>query len=759
MSEPTASSARDSARSTWSDRWLLDAFRRAAHPLAEQVDAGARSAWEALERAGVPAAAVLRAACDAASAQPADLALVGPAQAGLLAEVVSRRYGVVPVGRVGNALEIATANPLAEGLEQAIGFAAGCRVRVLVASPAAIASAHARMYVAEAASAAAAPSIAWRRTDGRAGSDATVGRGAASELLDAIVTDALAQGASDAHLEPQSDDMLVRFRIDGVMHDARRVPSETASYMISRLKVQAGLDIADRMRPQDGRASVTYAGRAVDLRISTLPLGNRSEKVVIRMLDSGTASVPLAALGFTRGERERVERLLTMNEGMVLVTGPTGSGKTTTLYSALRHLQNGRTNIVTVEDPIEYRLEGVNQVQVNERAGMTFAAALRSILRQDPDVVLVGEIRDADTASIAIKASMTGHLVLSTLHTNDATSAVARLLDIGADGGSLAGALKGVIAQRLVRKVCEVCSTEEDLSLLARDQQQLLASYDATRVRRAVGCATCRDTGYRGRSVVSEVLVVTPELQRAIARGASVDELTDLARAAGMLSMWESGVERVGLGVTTLNELLDNIAMPIPETDDAGASQQPDIDAIISEWRVGASEAGAGAPASAEATGHETRVRATPATIGQFRPPALSPSPAVGERGRGGAVLVVDEDLLARRAAASALEAAGFEVLQCSDGATALAYVRRLRPAFVVTEVATPRLDATALLRELVGETDAPAVLVFTEQRSAELAGWLAALGARATVQKDGGVDALVAAMRVESRAATALAA
>ncbi len=530
-------------------------------------------------------------------------------------------------------------------------------------------------------------------------------------MLDQILATALRERASDVHLEPKKDGMLVRFRVDGALYDAGRVPPETAPSLVSRVKVTANLDIADRIRPQDGRASTPLSGRPIDLRVSTLPLGGVGEKVVIRILDAQVSAIGMDRLGFTPGELQRLHRFLGLQEGMILATGPTGSGKTTTLYSALRHVQSSEKNVVTVEDPIEYRLEGINQVQVNERTGLTFAAALRSILRQDPDVVLVGEVRDAETAGIAIRASMTGHLVLSTLHTNDAPSAVARLADIGVEMGALAGALKGIVAQRLVRRLCAECSRPTALSDLPPDQQVFLAGMRTDGLRRAVGCPACRGTGYRGRMVVAEILAVTPEVQHAVARGASVAELSEMARRGGMRTLWESGLERVLSGATSLHELVDNVSAPFVE----GTSSQGSVDALLARLL---GERGA-APAS----------------------PAPEPAPGAAR------VLVVDEDREARRSLRAELEREGFRVIEAADGEAGVAYARRLRPDLVVTEIALPRLDGLGVVQALAGGAEGPPVVVYTGQTDPGMLAWARELGAREALTRTAGVKALAACL------------
>ncbi|MEW5927794.1 MAG: ATPase, T2SS/T4P/T4SS family [Gemmatimonadota bacterium] len=713
----------------WPDQWLMDEFRRIGHASAAAAAViPAATAWEALSAAGVADSVILKAASAASRLPPADLSGAGAELAPLLPRAAALRFDVAPVRLHEGALEVAAANPVRHGLAEELQAAASRPVRLVLASPAQLRSTRESVYRAPAPP---PPAAAHRHSPApapAAGAGTLELGGTPVEILDRILAAALRDKASDVHLEPKADGMLVRFRVDGALYDAGWVPGETAPPLVSRIKVTANLDIADRIRPQDGRAVTRLGGRPVDLRVSTLPLGGVGEKVVIRILDSNVASTGLESLGFTPAELHRLDRLLAMREGMILATGPTGSGKTTTLYSALRHVQSSESNVVTVEDPIEYRLPGINQVQVNDRAGLSFAAALRSILRQDPDIVLVGEIRDAETAQIAIKASMTGHVVLSTLHTNDAPSAIARLADIGAEAGALSGALKGVLAQRLVRRLCGECSQPLALSELPPEQQVLLMGRRTDGLRRQVGCPACRGTGYRGRMVVAEILVVDAEMQHAVARGASVPELTELARGNGMRTLWESGLERVLAGATSLHELVDNVAAP--PVQDGGA--QSEVDALLAQLLGGGSKA----PAPA----------APPA-----RPPS-APSRAGG--GPGARILVVDEDREARRALRAELEGAGFRVIEAADGEAGVAYARRLRPDLVVTEVAMPRLDGIGLLQALRDEAGAPPVVVCTSQDDAALLDWARELGAQGAYSRPVDVRQLTACLQAPLRSA-----
>ena len=369
-----------------------------------------------------------------------------------------------------------------------------------------------------------------------------------------LVRDAHDAGASDIHLEATRSGLAARFRLDGVLAPAPEPPAELHHAVVSRIKLLAELDIAERRRPQDGRIRVRLEARELDLRVSTVPT-MFGESVVLRLLDRGGRPVGLEELGMAPDVLERVNRLARRPHGMLLVTGPTGSGKTTTLYAALGQREAMTEKIITVEDPVEYQLPGVTQVPVHRQAGVTFGAALRSILRQDPDVVMVGEMRDAETAEIAVQAAMTGHLVFSTLHTNDAVGAVPRLLDLGVPDYLVAATVEGILAQRLVRRICAQCRTTYHPS---GESVALLCGQPVGRValERGAGCAACRGTGFRGRAGLFELLVVTDEVKDAITRGAGRADLRTIAREAGMTTLREDGWRKVREGTTTVEEVL-----------------------------------------------------------------------------------------------------------------------------------------------------------------------------------------------------------
>ena len=550
----------------FTDEWLVHTIEpllpdQAIAALRQESSPAPVSLWETLiQRKLVADNEVLGALATRFRLPVADLSRVDPKLAQAVPEQVARRFNVVPVGQTDSYLEVATANPFDIDAEKMLAFATGREVRMLLGSPARIRERLDDMY--------RQGDVVNRLLEGIGGdfdvkelkeeeievaSAEQASQRPIIRLVDMMLADGVSSRASDIHVEPIEGGVAVRYRIDGVLRQVMKIPRNAGLPLISRIKIMSGLDIADRLRPQDGRARVSVNGEAVDLRISTLP-ASLGEKVVIRILSQRTTVLTLESLGMHEDERRAVKNLLGNKEGIILVTGPTGSGKTTTLYSAIRLVQSEGVNIVTVEDPVEYRLgENIVQVQVHEKAGLTFASALRSILRQDPDVVLVGEIRDQETAQIAVQASLTGHLVLSTLHTNDAPNAVTRLVDMGMEAYKIASALRGVVAQRLMRRICPACRAPSTDPVPERAAPFIAAG---TKLFRAVGCPECTMTGYRGRFSIVEVLTMNSELEHLIGLGTTADKLAEAARAAGMGSLWESGLRHVLAGESTVEELL-----------------------------------------------------------------------------------------------------------------------------------------------------------------------------------------------------------
>ncbi len=380
------------------------------------------------------------------------------------------------------------------------------------------------------------------------------------KLINGLLTDAVRRGASDIHIEPFEHEIRVRYRIDGALLEIMRPPLKMKAALTSRVKILSQLNIAERRVPQDGRLKLKMGSRVIDFRVSTLPV-LFGEKIVLRILDKGNLTLDLTKFGFeVKAEKDLMKAILNPY-GMVLVTGPTGSGKTTTLYSALSRINTPEVNIMTAEDPVEYNLMGINQVLVRTEIGLTFAAALKAFLRQDPNIIMIGEIRDLETGGIAIKAALTGHLVLSTLHTNDAPSTITRMIDMGIEAFNVASAVNLVVAQRLIRRICKDCKaehtyTDPELSALGTN----LESLRKLTFMKGTGCDTCSGTGYKGRAGLYEVMALSPELRRMILRGASVVEIRDQAVSEGMLTLRMDGMKKIERGITTLEEVVKETA-------------------------------------------------------------------------------------------------------------------------------------------------------------------------------------------------------
>lgn len=487
-----------------------------------------------------------------------------------LAELVPEKFlaehRMVIVSDDGARLLVATADPFQSDAVAALAFLAEREVILALATATDIEACQARLFGrgtrAEAGDLARAAEPAG---DQAGGEDVRRLEDMASaapivRLVHDIIERAANERASDIHIEPRADAVLVRFRVDGLLRTVETLPPSVRTALASRIKIMARLDIAERRLPQDGRIKVSVRGREIDLRASTMPtLGG--ESVVLRILDRTTIPLDFASLGFDGVELEGFKRLLAEPNGIILVTGPTGSGKTTTLYTAMGTLNSPSQKLFTVEDPIEYQLAGVNQIHVNPKIGLTFASALRSILRQDPDIVMIGEIRDLETAEIAIRASLTGHLVLSTVHTNSAAATVTRLLDMGVEDYLLASSLKGVLAQRLVRRLCEACATPSPPSEPYEAKLRTLAGAafpvtSAAHVRAACGCPKCHGTGFSGRTAIYELMRVTPAVRDAMLGQTNERSIETAARTSGLRTLMENGVAKVLGGETTLDEVL-----------------------------------------------------------------------------------------------------------------------------------------------------------------------------------------------------------
>jgi type IV pilus assembly protein PilB len=491
---------------------------------------------------------------------------VDPQAAQLVSETLARRYLAVPIGWWEGRLIVAMADPSNVFAIDDIRTITGAEVRQVVATAEAVTAAinkyHRRDSEAEQITAQASAASTSTHDDDRLSNIKDVREDAPIvRLVNLLITQAIADRASDIHVEPTGKDLRIRYRIDGVLHEVMRSPRNIQNGIISRLKVMADINIAERRIPQDGRITSTVEGRSVDLRVATLPTVH-GEKVVMRILDNSTAKFNLSELGFLPENMARYELSYSKPYGTVLVTGPTGSGKTTTLYATLNILNQPTKNVITVEDPVEYQLEGINQVQVHNKAGLTFASALRTILRSDPDIILVGEIRDRETASIAVEAALTGHLVLSTLHTNDASTTPNRLIEMGVEPFLVGSALDCIVAQRLARRLCDRCKQPYEL-----DEEHMAAiGWDVAglalpdHLYRSVGCQVCGKTGYSGRYAVHEVLNVNEEVERMIVEHAHADDIRKAAIADGMVTLRHAGLLGAAAGVTSLDEVLRVIA-------------------------------------------------------------------------------------------------------------------------------------------------------------------------------------------------------
>ena len=694
------------------DEWLLVTLDGLLTPeqMTELRSLQEDSFWEAAVRRNfVTDDDILQALAPRFRMKIANVQMVSQQAKELVPEHLARKYRILPLAISDSVLDIATSDPHDLDCERTMAFALGRTIRMALGSPSKIAERIDELYRPENVVEKILEGV---KTDydveaiSEEFEDAEMDIGQADRaaerpvirLVDHIVAEGIQSRASDIHIEPEEAGVSVRYRIDGVLRQVMVLPRAAGIPLVSRIKIMASLDIADRLRPQDGRARVAVNGNRVDLRVSTLP-ASQGEKVVIRILDQRSTVLSLDALGLNADESARIKGLLDVREGVVLVTGPTGSGKTTTLYSMLRTIQARGVNIVTVEDPVEYRLQGIVQVQVNEKAGLTFVAALRSILRQDPDVILVGEIRDRETANIAIQASLTGHLVLSTLHTIDASSSVTRLADIGIEPYKIAAAIKGIVAQRLMRRLCHSC--RELHTAPVPEKMRRWFPDGMTTLYRGVGCPDCSLTGYRGRFSITEVVVATGEFERRVAANESLDKLVEAAREGGMLSLWESGIQHVRNGETSIDELLRVLEAPMETGRPAQGS---------------ATDAAVEHPAPARSPGALTGLAAQilPHTSpGRSPLHAVPPSPMAGEQfqlvddvaadGRPAprkVLLVEDEDAL-RRVMKDLLEREGFVVFEAEDGVKALDEIDRAAPDIVVLDLNLPRLDGYGVLSHL----------------------------------------------------------
>ncbi len=521
-------------------------------------------------------------------------------------------------------------------------------------------------------------------------------------LVDTLIAKAVTMQASDIHLEHADNESIIRFRIDGIMRSIMKIPLYSSRPVVSRIKIMSNLDVAEHRRPQDGRSKLRVEGQEIGLRVSILPTAH-GETAVIRLLDKRVASVPFDQLGFRDSVASRLRRLISAKQGFVLVTGPTGSGKTTTLYSAVNLLKSDATNIVTVEDPIEYKLDGINQVQVNEKQGLTFAGVLRSVLRQDPNILLIGEIRDQETADVAFQAAMTGHMVLSTLHTNDTVSSIGRLMDMGVDRNRIASGLSGVTAQRLVRKLCLSCRVERNAEEIDANVAQLLKVHDLpTTVFVSKGCTECHLTGYKGRVAIVELLKIENEVRDLISSGALESEIYEIALEIGRLyTLTRDALTAATEGRTSLEEAMTLI----------GGIEQRTLPRKPGKKPAGAAPS---APPTAEAL--QALIKPAVDSVSASKPEDDGKEPQ-GKRRR---ILVVDDEEAIRVILRVTLERHGFEVLEAASGSEALGKVLEERPDMLLTDLDMPGLDGRQVVKAIRGDlgmNDLPIIVLTASAR------------------------------------------
>ena len=661
-------------------------------------------------------------------------ASVEPEATKAISEALARKHTCLPLKVEGKSLLLAMANPWDYEAIQDVQFASSLTVRPVVASRTEILDGIEAHYVTEGrvqAFVGQVPDATDFRVltqDGeeldpdKSDTQSAAESAPVVKMCNVILSDAIKAKASDIHLEPELNDVQVRLRVDGVLRHYMQVPKWLQNAVVSRLKILAKLDITERRRPQDGRIKVHHQGKPLDIRVSTLPM-LFGEKVVMRLL--GSSSIPsLQEMGFSDAHRAVAEQVLSQPQGMILVTGPTGAGKSTTLYSMITKRKSVEVNIVTVEDPIEYQVPGINQVQVNTKAGLNFASSLRSILRQDPDVILVGEIRDLETAEITFQAAMTGHLVLSTLHTNDAVATITRLLDLGVDPFLICSAVDLVIAQRLVRRICRQCRepyipAKEVLETFHMAQGDMVFYHGA-------GCSACEQTGYAGRVGIYELMRLTPRLKELVARRATEADMRKMAALEGTRSLAEDAIDKVRQAMTTLDEVsrvIELEADPVMRCPKCHAFTQQDFSTcpyclfplkhlcescrqeLQPEWKICPyCDARSGQEPGAASTQH-TLPRTIHAERPAVRPGEASPQsgPALRPVPKKLRVLVVDDDDSLKKLVRFALShlPLAIDILTASDGVEALTLIAQQPPDLVIADVMMPRMDGLTLCQRL----------------------------------------------------------
>jgi type II secretory ATPase GspE/PulE/Tfp pilus assembly ATPase PilB-like protein/ActR/RegA family two-component response regulator len=706
------------------DAWLLAALEREGVLSAAAAAELRREApeWVAAavtEKRLASADHVLSSAALAAHVPAADLSRVEPTAVQFVPESVARQYAALPLSATNRVIRIATSDPLNLDAEQALGFVAGRQVEFLYALPGPLFQRLDEVYRPDRSIERLVDGLGTQATvEGVEEAQAPQASGAAeapaTRLVEATISDAVRERASDIYFEPSEQGLVIRYRIDGVLKDVMRVPRNSTGSVVRRLKIIARLDIADPLHPHEGRAVARVDGKPWDLRVSTVPVAHYGESVAVHLHDASFPIPFIGELGLWPDERALLETLLANREGAILVTGLADSGITTTLYAAFIRARATASGVVTIEDPVEYRLQGVNQVEVSEKAAVTFAAGLRTALRQNPSLILLGEIADAETAAVAWQAAQSGRLVLSALRVRDSASGVTRLRELGLDAVAIAATLKGVVAQRLVRRLCPRCAEPRDVTSLPEAMRPPAALQRPVAIRKARGCPECGFAGYRGRAAILELLTVDRPVAELIAAGAMGDALVESGLLDGMRTLWQSGLRRVWAGETSYDELVRAVGEPVsrPEAPPIRRTSLPTAPAEIVE---------------------------VPAAVMVEPPPPAAPEPAPQPAAPAEeqltlagppVVLVADDDPAIRVLVATIMKTQGFEVAEAADGLEALDQAQRLQPAVLLLDIDMPRLDGfgvlEALRRRLAGRS-VPVIVVTarddpaTEARCIEL--------------------------------------
>jgi type IV pilus assembly protein PilB len=717
------------------DSWLLAALGREKLLNADAVEQLGRQPpeWVAsavIEQGWLSADLVAAAAVRATHVPAANLTQIEPPALHFVPEGVARQYAALPLAATNRVIRIATADPLNLDAEQALGFVAGRQVEFQYALPAQLMQRLGEVYRPERPIERLVDGLGTARTvevegDAAVAMSASPVEAPAARLVDAAIADAVRERASDVHMEPSEQGLQIRYRIDGVLKEVMRVPPSAAGSVVRRLKVIAKLDIADPRHPHEGRASARVGGKPWDLRVSTAPVGRLGERVLVRLRDPSARLTSVGQLGLWPDELAAFEALAASRDGAILVVGPSDSGTTTTAYAAFLHAHSRAANVATVESPIEFRLQDANQIEVSEKGKFTFAEGVRSALRQNPEVILVGEIADAETAEATWQAARSGRLIISILRTRDVASAISRLRELGLDDRVIASSLRGVVAQRLIRRLCDRCAEPVEVTTLPPPSRPSSQAERPIAIRKAKGCPECGFTGYRGRTAIQETLTIDASIAGSLASGASVDVLVRAGQRYGMRTLWQAGLRRVWAGETSYDEL-------------ARVADEPAV-----EIQAPLPQLAAAAPAPAEARA-PARAPAKPASapVPEREPApvpaaASSAAEAAGKTAEGLApperpplVLIADDDPAMRVLVITIMRAQGFEVAEAVDGLDALDQAQRLAPAILLLDMDMPRLDGfgvlEALRRRLAGRA-VPVVVVTvhddpaTEARCIEL--------------------------------------